>query len=135
MLLVPGAAAQDDTGQVAGVVRDSFNAMTLPGAPITVVATNEVVYSELDGAFSLSLPGGSHDIRVSFSGYEEVVVPVEVQAGATTRVDVALTMERFAEEVVVTGEAIEPELFSPLKPNWSSGRRRRPSPTTSPPRK
>ena len=112
MLLVPDAAAQDDTGQVAGVVRDSFNAMTLPGAPITVVATNEVVYSELDGAFSLSLPAGSQEIRVSFSGYEEVVVPVEVQAGATTRVDVALTMERFAEEVVVTGEAIEPELFT-----------------------
>ena len=97
---------------MAGIVRDSFNAMTLPGAPITVVATNEVVYSELDGAFSLSLPAGSHEIRVSFSGYEEVVVPVEVQAGATTRVDVALTMERFAEEVVVTGEAIEPELFT-----------------------
>lgn len=112
LLPVPGAAAQDDTGQVAGVVRDSFNAMTLPGAPVTVVATNEVVYSELDGAFSLSLPAGSHDIRVSFSGYEEVVVPVEVQAGATTRVEVALTMERFAEEVVVTGEAIEPELFT-----------------------
>ena len=112
LLLVPGAAAQDDNGQVAGVVRDSFNAMTLPGAPVTVVATNEVVYSELDGAFSLSLPAGSHEIRVSFSGYEEVVVSVDVQAGATTRVDVALTMERFAEEVVVTGEAIEPELFT-----------------------
>ena len=49
---------------------------------------------------------------MSFSGYEDVVVPVEVQAGQTTRLDVALTMERFAEEVVVTAVAIEPELFT-----------------------
>ena len=112
MLLVPGAAAQEETGQVAGVVRDGFNAMTLPGAPITVVATNEVVYSELDGAFALTLPAGIHEIRVSFSGYEEVVIPVDVPAGGTTRLDVALTMERFSEEVVVTGEAMEPELFT-----------------------
>ena len=112
LLFVSGAVAQEGAGQVAGVVRDSFNAMTLPGAPVTVVATNEVVYSELDGAFSLSLPAGEHEIRVSFSGYEEVVVPVEIRAGQTTRVDVALTMERFAEEVVVTGEAMEPELFT-----------------------
>ena len=120
VLLVPGATAQAYTGQVAGVVRDSFNAMTLPGAPITVVATNEVVYSELDGVFSLSLPAGVHHIRVSFSGYEEVVVPVEVVAGETTRVEVALTMERFAEEVVVTGEAVEPEcaVTSLPSPSW-----------------
>ena len=112
--VIPGSAAlaQGDAGQVVGVVRDGFNAMALPGAPITVAATNDVVYSELDGAFSLSLPAGRHEIRVSFSGYEEVIVTVEVRAGTTTRVDVALTMERFAEEVVVTGEATEPELFT-----------------------
>ena len=106
------APAQEATGQVAGVVRDGFNAMTLPAAPVTLLSTGETVHTELDGAFAIGAPAGPQEIRVSFSGYEAVVVPVEVEAGATTRLEVALTMERFAEEVVVTGEAVEPELFT-----------------------
>ncbi len=113
LLPPPGAAAvQEETGQVAGVVRDDFNAFGLPAAPITVVETGAIAYSELDGQFTLTLPIGPHELRVGFSGYEDVTVSVEVVAGATTRLDVALTMERFAEEVVVTGEVIEPELFT-----------------------
>ncbi len=106
------AAAQDETGQIAGVVRDGFNAMTLPAAPITIAATGETTFTELDGAFLITLPAGPQEIRVRFAGYEEAVVPVEVEAGATTRLDVALKMERFAEEVVVTAEVMEPELFT-----------------------
>ena len=113
LLPPPGAAAvQEETGQVAGVVRDDFNAFGLPAAPITVVETGAIAYSELDGQFTLTLPIGPHELRVGFSGYEDVTVSVEVVAGETTRLDVALTMERFAEEVVVTGEVIEPELFT-----------------------
>ncbi len=106
------AGGQEPTGQVAGVVRDGFNAMGLPAAPITVVSTGRTFYSELDGQFVLEAPAGTHAIRVSFSGYQEVEITVEVEAGATTRLDVALTMERFAEEVVVSAEIEEPELFT-----------------------
>ncbi len=106
------AAVSEETGQVSGVIRDDFNAFGLPAAPITVVETGAIAYSELDGQFTLTLPIGPHELRVGFSGYEDVTVSVEVVAGETTRLDVALTMERFAEEVVVTGEVIEPELFT-----------------------
>ena len=106
------AAVQEETGQVSGVVRDDFNAFGLPAAPITVVETGAIAYSELDGQFTLTLPIGLHELQVGFSGYQDVTVSVEVVAGETTRLDVALTMERFAEEVVVTGEVIEPELFT-----------------------
>ncbi len=107
---VPGAPRE--AGQVTGVVRDDFNAMTLPGAPVTVVSTDRTVFTELDGAFTLTAPAGPQQIRVGFSGYETVVVPVVVEAGETVRLEVALTMERFAEEVVVSAEAVEPELFT-----------------------
>lgn len=113
LAVLPGAApGQEATGQISGVVRDAFNAMGLPAAPVTIVSTGRTFYAELDGQFTAEAPAGTHEVRVSFSGYQEVVVSVEVEPGATTRLDVALTMERFAEEVVVTAEIEAPELFT-----------------------
>jgi len=43
-------------GRVTGVVIDQFNAMTLPMAPIEVVETGAVFYTELDGRYSFELP-------------------------------------------------------------------------------
>ncbi len=90
------------TGTVTGIVRDSFNAMTLPVAPVTVVSTSRTVYTELDGAFSVEVPEGPQELRIGFNGYEEEVVAVDIAAGQTVRLDVALSMERFAESVTVT---------------------------------
>ena len=103
---------RQEAGQITGVVRDEFNAMPLPAAPITLVSTGETVFSELDGGFTVRAPAGAQELRVRFSGYQELVVPVEVEAGGSTRIEVALTMERFAEEVVVSAEILEPELFT-----------------------
>lgn len=107
-----GAALAQETGQVSGVVRDDFNAFGLPAAPITVLDTGTTAYTELDGQYTLTLPAGAHQLQVGFSGYEDITVSVDIVAGETTRLDVALRMERFAEEVVVTGEIVEPELFT-----------------------
>lgn len=109
-----GAAQANDgeTGMVAGVVRDGFNGMTLPSAPVTVVSTGRTVYTELDGGFRVRAPAGPQEIRVSFGGYTPRVLAVEVAAGETARLEVVLEMERFTEEVVVTAEAVEAELFT-----------------------
>lgn len=115
LVAAPGitlAEPQEETGQVSGVIRDDFNSMGLPAAPITVPGAGTTAYSELDGQFTLTLPAGVHRIHFGFSGYEDATVSVNVVAGETTRLDVGLTMERFAEEVVVTGEVVEPELFT-----------------------
>ena len=111
----PAAALQatgGETGTIAGVVRDGFNAMTLPAAPVTLVRSGTTVFTNPDGAFRVEAAAGPQEIRVAFSGFEEVVIPVEVIAGQTARLEVALTMERFTEEVVVTAEAVEAELFT-----------------------
>ena len=101
-----------ETGTVAGVVRDAFNGMTLPSAPVTVVSTGRTVFTELDGGFRARAPAGPQEIRVSFGGYTPRVLTVEVVAGETARIEVALEMERFTEEVVVSAEAVEAELFT-----------------------
>jgi outer membrane receptor protein involved in Fe transport len=99
-------------GKVAGVVIDQFNAMTLPMAPIEVVDTGAVFYTELDGRYSFELPPGDYRLKVTFVGYQEQLVSVTVVAGQTVSLDIPVSMERFAEEVTVTAEAETPQLFT-----------------------
>ncbi len=99
-------------GKIAGVVIDQFNAMTLPMAPIEVVETGALSYTELDGRYSLEVPPGTYRLKVTFAGYQEQVVTVTVAAGQTVTLDIPITMERFSEEVTVTAEAETPQLFT-----------------------
>jgi outer membrane receptor protein involved in Fe transport len=101
-----------ETGKVAGVVIDPFNGMTLPMAPIEVVETGKVFYTELDGRYAIELPPGTYQLKIAFSGYQEKTVSVTVEAGKTATLDVAVSMERFAEEITVTAEAETPQLFT-----------------------
>ena len=104
--------AQKTTGRLVGTVIDEFNAMTLPTAPVEVVETGELVYTDMDGKFYLDLPPGSYRLKVTFGGYGEQIVSVNVVAGRTDTMRVSMTMERFTEEVLVTAEAETPELFT-----------------------
>lgn len=111
MILVRPVPAQE-TGRIVGTVIDEFNAMTLPTAPVELAETGEVVYTDMDGKFTLALPPGTYQLRVTFAGYDEQLVEVTVAAGETQTMRVPMTMERFTEEVVVTGEAETAELFT-----------------------
>ncbi len=43
------------------------NAIALPGVPVEVVGTGEVVYTDVDGRYVLELPPGTHEIKVDAS--------------------------------------------------------------------
>ena len=96
------------TTRVGGVVRDEQNAMTLPGVAVTVLATNETVVTDMDGRYSLQLPPGRHRLTVAIEGYRERTLDIDVTAAPLT-VDVTLPMNRFAEEVTVTGRILDAE--------------------------
>ena len=51
----PAAQASTRKVRVTGVVRDEFNDITLPGVPVEVVGTGEVVYTDVDGRYVLDL--------------------------------------------------------------------------------
>ena len=109
---VPAAHAQspareDRTVLVTGVVRDENNAITLPGVPVEVVTSGEVVYTDVDGRYSVRVAPGSHDIRVMLDGYQEKVIRVEAGDERTVIVDAGLRMNAFAETVNVTAETID----------------------------
>jgi hypothetical protein len=92
--------------RVAGTVRDESNAITLPGIPVEVVGTAQIVFTDVDGRYVVDLAPGSYQLKVTMEGYQERVVAVEVPAGGRTiTADIGLTMAKFAQTVTVTAEA------------------------------
>ena len=105
---VAAAPAQaQEVGWVAGKVIDQNLAITLPGVPVEAVGTGRIAYTDLDGRYRLELPAGTYDVRIVLAGYAETNVTVEVVAGRSSPVQVALGSNVFAEELVVTAPTLE----------------------------
>jgi hypothetical protein len=101
------AATSAQTVRVVGVVRDQTNAIALPGVPVEVVGTDQVVYTDVDGRYTLNLPPGTHTIKVALDGYQERSLTVTTGTERTMTADVGMTMNRFAETVTVVGELVD----------------------------
>ena len=71
------AWAQQQNVRVVGTVRDETNAIALPGTPVEVVGTSQVVYTDVDGRYVLNLPAGTHQIKVALDGYQEKLVSID----------------------------------------------------------
>jgi outer membrane receptor protein involved in Fe transport len=92
--------------RIVGQVRDQANAIALPGVPVEVVGSDQVVYTDVDGRFSLEVAPGTHQLKVMLDGYQEQMVTVEARATErTTTADIGLSMTRFAETVTVVAAA------------------------------
>lgn len=101
------SAAKTSTVRVIGVVRDETNAIALPGVPVEVVGTPQIVYTDVDGRYVLQLPTGIHQIKVALEGYQEKLLNLQVGSDRTQTADVSLIMARFAESVTVTARAVD----------------------------
>src|SRR5688500_19058061 len=95
------------TVRVTGVVRDESNAIALPGVPVEVIGTGQVVYTDVDGRYTLEVTSGRHQVKVLLEGYQEKTINVDAGQERTVTVNVGLTMVRFAESVTVTAQAID----------------------------
>lgn len=101
----PAAAASVRKTRVTGVVRDETNGISLPGIPVEVVG-GETVYTDVDGRYVLELAPGAYDLKVVMEGYQERTTKVEVASGVrTVDANIGITMAKFAETVVVRGDA------------------------------
>ncbi len=106
------AARATQSVRVVGVVRDERNAIALPGVPVEVVGTKEVVYTDVDGRYIVQVPVGTHEIKVVLEGYQEKVISVDATAGRPLTLDIGLAMTRFAETVEVRASALSVETSS-----------------------
>jgi iron complex outermembrane receptor protein len=90
-------------GSVEGLVTTA-DGRAVAGAHVSLVGVPEATStSDADGRFRLSnLPPGTHRLRAQLEGYGRRERPVEVQPGATTRLNLALPFLPFSETVTVT---------------------------------
>lgn len=94
--------ADDLEYSLRGTIIDSVNGMVLPGASILHIESGKGASSGLDGGFELTLTKGSHQVRVSYVGYDTRFITVEVPADGS--IEVAITpVESQLEEVVIRG--------------------------------
>jgi len=91
-LLVVGAAHAGTTGKIAGRILDAETGDGLPGANVQIVGTSLGAATDVDGNFTiLNVPPGTYKIKISFIGYQSVVVNnLRVNVDFTSRVDQVL---------------------------------------------
>ncbi|MEN8230102.1 MAG: SusC/RagA family TonB-linked outer membrane protein [Bacteroidota bacterium] len=91
---------------VTGTVTSASDGLSLPGVNVIVQGTATGTITDVDGNFSLDVPGGDVSLQFSFIGYEVQVIAV----GSSTVIDVTLEPSLHAlDEVVVTSLGIKRE--------------------------
>src|SRR5215471_9930102 len=112
MLFAPTLAlAQNSTGFIAGVVKDSSGGV-LPGASVKIVNdganTSTDLVAQADGSYrSEPVAAGAYRISASLDGFETAERRVAVIAGQTLMADFTLSPARFSQSVVVTARRVE----------------------------
>jgi hypothetical protein len=103
----PAEAVADAKGRIRGKVLDQLNAIALPGVAVEVEG-QAVVYTDIDGVYEVSVPPGTYQLKVAFSGYtERTLYGITIEAGHTADVDVVLVPSsvKLREELTVTAQA------------------------------
>ena len=100
----PALMAQETTGSIEGVVRDSSGAV-LPGATVTATGPSGLVTAVSDerGEFRFPrLPPGRYKIVATLSGFNTADSQVDLTVGNTGRVEFKLALSGIAEAIEVT---------------------------------
>lgn len=98
--------AQGITQTVRGTVADKVSQSPLPGVNIVVVGISPLVgtTTDIDGNFKLpNVPVGIYDLKVSYMGYKELIVPaITVNSGKEAVLNIAIEEDfKKLNEVVV----------------------------------
>ncbi len=103
----PPLHAQETTGAIEGVVRDSSGAV-LPGASVQAIGTVGTVTAVTDdrGEYRFPrLPSGRYNVTAELTGFVTSESNVDLTVGSTARVDFTLGLSGIAEAVQVTSMA------------------------------
>jgi len=98
-----------DRGIIRGTIIDGSDNTNLPGATIAIARTQRGTSSDLDGRFILTdLPVGNVSLEISFVGYLNEQINVDLGPGETKDITVMLMPNLQAmDEVVVVGYGIQ----------------------------
>src|SRR5215467_5883331 len=111
LLSVPAFARAQNTGFIAGVIKDSSGGV-LPGASVKIVNDAGNISTDLvagaDGTYRAdALNPGGYRVEASLDGFETETRRVAVAAGQAITADLTLSPARFSQSVVVTARRVE----------------------------
>lgn len=84
-----------------GVVKDASSNETLYGVNILLPTLNTGTITNEYGFYSIRLPNGTHQLKISYLGYQELVTEVTIEENQTLNFDLTPTSE-YLDEVVLT---------------------------------
>ena len=91
---------------IKGTVVDALNNETVIGATINFPTLNLSTVTDAFGQFEFSIPAGSHEIKVEFIGYEDLIKVIEVKSDG--EFELLFSQEAVAlQEVLVKADAID----------------------------
>ena len=100
--------AQNYLQTIRGKVIDKQSQAALPGASVVVVDSVKLLGSATDeeGVFKIAgVPVGRRQLKISYLGYKETTIPVIVNTGKETIIDIELEESVvMGKEVVISGE-------------------------------
>lgn len=96
------------TGRITGTVTDSTTGEALFGANVFLEGLSLGAATDFEGNFRIGqVPAGSQVLIVRYIGYETKEIPIDVSAGQTLEIDIALLSQVIeGEEVTVTAQAL-----------------------------
>src|SRR5262245_10833354 len=99
------SAAQSGNGRVTGTVTDRTAGAPIPNVAVTVVGTALGARSGADGKFTINeVPAGAQRLRAARIGYTPADQLINLAAGQTTTVNMALSTATVTlDQMVVTG--------------------------------
>jgi hypothetical protein len=107
--LASPAFAQGTNGKLEGQVADE-QGLALPGVTVTALNTatgfNRSAQTDPGGTFRIAgLPVGAYDVKAELAGFATLTRKIAVNVGATSTLDLKMTVAGQSEELTVTAEA------------------------------
>jgi len=85
---------------ITGIVRDSKDGATLPGASVIIEGTTTGTTTDLNGQFKIDVPGPNTVLVISYLGYN----PIRITVGDKTNLNIVLVQNLVQlDEIVVVG--------------------------------
>ncbi|MEO6486731.1 MAG: carboxypeptidase-like regulatory domain-containing protein, partial [Thermoanaerobaculia bacterium] len=111
MLLLVGSlpvAAQEQTGAVEGVIKDSSGAV-LPGVTVEAAGSSAGTVNTVSDSRGMyrfpRLPSGRYQVKGGLMGYNTSVSNVDVTLGKVATVNMTLQLASVSESIIVTAES------------------------------
>ena len=122
-IVLPAELAAQRRGAIAGVVSDAETGRAVADARVTVRGRRDPVSTDSAGRYRLpDVPPGTLILQVRKLGHADATRIVEVEAGSTATVDVALASASTLAEVVVTERPASPRRFDEFEQRRKNGR-------------